>query len=110
VNGFAHKFFLAVAAAIFRPRDFCGGEMRAGVKSAGQSFAARKRLRFSRKVGENGLRHVLRKVRVAADLPERGGINEIHMAFHQFGEGIFGICPGKSPKQFGIGRHFSFNL
>jgi hypothetical protein len=49
-------------------------------------------------------------MRVAADLPERGGINEIHVAFHQFGEGILGICFGKSPEQFGIGRHINFNL
>ncbi|HEY1719585.1 MAG TPA: hypothetical protein VGH42_14995 [Verrucomicrobiae bacterium] len=40
VSWFAHKFFLAVAAAVFSARDFCGGKMRAGVKPAGQSFAA----------------------------------------------------------------------
>jgi hypothetical protein len=70
----------------------------------------RKRLRFSRKVGKDGLRDVLREMRVTADLPERGRINEIHVAFHQFGEGVFGIGFGKSPEQFGVGCHFNFNL
>ncbi len=37
---------------------------------------------------------------VAIDLPERGGIDEVHMAFHQFGKGVFGICLGKLPEQF----------
>jgi hypothetical protein len=43
---------------------------------------------------------------VAVDLPERGGINEIDVAFHQFGEGVLGICLGKLAEQFWIGRHF----
>jgi hypothetical protein len=84
--------------------------MRAGVEPAGQGFSARKRPRFSSQVGKDGLRHVLREMRVAIDLPERGGINQIHMALHQFGEGLFGIGFGKSPEQFRIGCHFNFNL
>jgi hypothetical protein len=43
---------------------------------------------------------------VTIHLPERGGINEVHMALHQFGEGVLGICPGKLAEQFLIGRHF----
>jgi hypothetical protein len=39
-------------------------------------------------------------MRVAVHLPERGGINEIHLAFHQFGKGVFGIRLGKPPEQF----------
>jgi hypothetical protein len=52
------------------------------------------------------LDNILRKIRVAVDLPERGGINEIYMAFYQFGEGGFGICPGKLAEDFGVRRHF----
>jgi hypothetical protein len=51
------------------------------------------------------LRHVFCRMRIAVDLPERGGIDEIHMTLHQFGEGGLGICPGKLAEQFGIGRH-----
>jgi hypothetical protein len=44
---------------------------------------------------------------IAVRLPQRDGINQINVPFHQFGEGIFGIGFGKLPEQFGIGRHFS---
>ncbi len=46
------------------------------------------------------MRHVFCQMFVAVDLPERGGIDEIHVAFHQFGEGFLGIRPGKLPEQF----------
>ncbi len=42
---------------------------------------------------------------IAVDLPERGGIDEVDVALHQFGEGGLGFCLGKLAEQFGIGRH-----
>ena len=53
--------------------------------------AARERTGLAREVGENGLRHVLRQMRVAADLPERGGIDEIDVPPDEFGEGVLGM-------------------
>jgi hypothetical protein len=52
------------------------------------------------------LRDIFGEMFVAVDLPERGGIDEIHVAFHQFGEGGLGICPGEFAEQFWIRRHF----
>jgi hypothetical protein len=63
-------------------------------------FAARKQICFAREVGENGLRHIFCQMFVAIDLPERGGINKIRVAFHQFGESVLRICLGKLPEQF----------
>ena len=94
LHRFAHKFFLPVAPAVFRSRDFRGGKMRAGVKPAGQRFAARERTGLAREVGEDGLRHILRQMRVAVDLPQRGGIDEIDVPADQFGEGVFGMGSG----------------
>jgi hypothetical protein len=48
---------------------------------------------------------ILGEMRIASDLPERGGINQIHVPFHQFREGVFRIGPGKVPEKFGIGGH-----
>jgi len=42
---------------------------------------------------------------VATDLPERGGMDEVDMALHHFGEGVLGIRSGENRQQFGIGRH-----
>jgi len=56
--------------------------------------------------GENGLRHVLREVGVAIDLPERGGIDEVDVALHQFGKGRLGTGRGVALEQFGVSRHF----
>jgi hypothetical protein len=39
-------------------------------------------------------------LQTAVYLPERGGIDEIHMALHQFGERVLGICFGKPMEQF----------
>jgi hypothetical protein len=47
---------------------------------------------------------------VAICFSQRGGIDEVHMAFHQFGESVPGIGPGKLPQQFGIVHHFDFQL
>ena len=47
---------------------------------------------------------------VAADLPEGCGINQIQMALHQFGKGIFGALCGKAPEQFSIFDHVHFKL
>jgi hypothetical protein len=44
-------------------------------------------------------------MRVAVDLPERGGMDEVDVPADKFGEGGLGICPGKLAEQFGIGRH-----
>ena len=79
--------------------------MRAGVEPAGQIVAAGERIRLAREIGENGLRDILGRMVVAVDLPERGGIDQVHMALHEFGEGVLGIRPGKGGEQFGVGRH-----
>ena len=61
--------------------------------------------RLAREVGENGLGHILRQVRVAVDLPQRRGINEVEMPPHQFSKGFLGFGSGVAAEQFGIGRH-----
>ena len=62
--------------------------MRAGVKPAGQTFAARKRTALRARSAKTVCATSFAEVLVAVDLPERGGIDEIDMAFHQFGEGV----------------------
>ena len=79
--------------------------MRAGVKPAGQVFTLPQRTGLARKVGEHRLRHVLRQMRVAIDLPERGGIHQIHVPPDQFGKGILRIRFGEISQQFGVGCH-----
>jgi hypothetical protein len=44
-------------------------------------------------------------VRVAVDLPQRGGIDQVDVPPHQFGKGILGFGHGIAAEQFTIGRH-----
>jgi hypothetical protein len=44
---FAHRPFLAVAAAVFRARSFSGDKARPGMKPAGEGGTARERGRFA---------------------------------------------------------------
>ncbi len=74
--------------------------MRAGVKPAGQNFTMRQRGRLAGQIGKNHLYDIFGQVRIAVHLPERGGINQVHMTLHQFGESGLGICPGKLAEQF----------
>ena len=96
IDGFAHKFLLAVAAADFGAGNFRRRKMRAGIKPAGQVFPARERTGLAREVGEHGLRHVFRRMFIAIDLPQGGGIDEVDVAFDQFRKRVLGIRPGKA--------------
>ena len=58
----------------------------------------------AREVGENGLRDFLGQLR-RADLPQRGGINQIHMPPDNFGEGVLRIFPRELPQQIQIACH-----
>jgi len=100
----------AAAAAGFGADDFRGGMVRAGVKPAGQRFAVGQQTGLARQISEDALRHIFGQMFIAIHLPEGGGIDEIDVAFHQFGEGVLGIRPGKSRKQFGIRCHFGYIL
>jgi len=51
------------------------------------------------------LRHVLRQVRIAVDLPQRCGIDEVDVPLHQFGKGFFRTGVSIAAEQFAIGRH-----
>jgi hypothetical protein len=51
------------------------------------------------------LSHILREVRVAVDLTERGRIDQIDMPADEFGKGVLGICRGVALEQFAIGCH-----
>ena len=57
---------------------------------------------LARERGEHGLRHVLREVRIAADLPQRDRVNQIEMPPHEFGEGRLGFFLGVAAEQFGV--------
>src|SRR6185437_361549 len=52
---------------------------------------------------KDGLCDVLRVLRIGG-VPQCDGMDESKMAFHQRGEGGFGIVAGESFKQFGIRR------
>ena len=57
--------------------------------------------------------HRLRDLFGGMDIPDasqRRGIDEINVPPNEFGEGVFGICPGKLAEQFGVRRHFDFQL
>ena len=53
-----------------------------------------------REIGEDRLRHVLRQVRVAVHLPQRGGIDQIDVPPDECGEGVLGTGSGVTAKQF----------
>jgi hypothetical protein len=85
---FAHKLFLAVAAAVFRAHNFGGGKTRAGMEPAGESGAGHERGRFAGHVAENGLGDILGQVLVATHLPERGGIDQVDVPPNEFSESV----------------------
>ena len=51
------------------------------------------------------MRDIVSEMGIAADLSERGGIDEIDMPFDQFGECYFRPSPGVFAKQFIISLH-----
>lgn len=57
---------------------------------------------FPGEVGENGLRDILRKLRVAVDLAQGGGIDEIDMSPDQFLKGRLGAVVRIPPEQFSV--------
>ena len=65
-----------------------------GVEPAGQTLPATKGCSFAGEIGKNGLRDVVREVGIAADLAERGGIDEVDVAFDEVSECYFRPSPG----------------
>ena len=55
-----------------------------------------------RECDEDSLRHVLGLMRIGHH-PPRGGINEINVAAHEFGEGRFGAVAGVIAQQLLVG-------
>jgi hypothetical protein len=56
------------------------------------------------------LGHVLRQVRVAADLSQRGRINEVDVLRHEFAECRFGAGFGVAAQELCIAVHVLFIL
>ena len=96
------------APAAFLSHDIRGGEVRAGVKPAGQKLTARKDGGLAGKVRKNHLRHVLRHLRVAVDLPQCRRVNQANMASHQLRERILGLRLRVTAKQFAVQNHRHF--
>ena len=107
MGGVAHKFFLAFAPAVFGADQFARGKMRAGVEPAGQAFAMGQRCGFADEIGENTLRDIVGEVGIAANLPQRSGIDEIDVAADKFGEGVFGFRADVFSKQLVVRLHIN---
>jgi len=66
--------------------------MSGAEQPTGQGFVVAQGAGFFRENDEDGLRDLFRVMRIAG-LPERNGIDEVHVARHQGGEGLAGIVP-----------------
>lgn len=103
-----HGLLFARAAAAFAPEILPRGKNRGAMQPAGQHDIFGKGRGFAREVGEDELRDVLREMRVAAGLPERGGINERDVARDKFAERGFGTVGGKSAQKLSVIGHFPY--
>jgi len=77
-------------------------KLGAGIKPGGQGSMLRQLCGFSGEIGEDGLRDFLGERRVSVDLPERGGINKIHIPPDDFLEGRLGGIVRITPEQFTV--------
>ena len=77
---------------------------RRAAKPAGQNGLVAERVRLARENDEDRLRDFFREMRIA-HLPQRDGINEIHMTRHERGKGGFGIIAGKIAQQSQVVIH-----
>ena len=93
---------MALAAA-FGLERIARGEARGAAQPAGQHGLFAQVSGLARQDDEHGLRDFLGQMRVA-HLPQRGGIDQRHVAFHQRRKRLFRVLRRVSGKQFGIIR------
>ncbi len=89
-------------AAGFLAHDINGGPPRHRIQPGGENGVGLELSGLPREVGKGGLGDFLGQLR-RADLPERGGIDEVHMALHERGEGGLRVVVGELPEQFVVG-------
>jgi hypothetical protein len=68
-------------------------------------YRVRQRAGHPGEVGENGLRNFFGQLR-RADLPERGGKDEVKVAADDFGEGVLGVMARLPGEQVPVGISF----
>jgi hypothetical protein len=88
-----------------RPVHLGRGEARAGVEPARHHFPRREHPRFARKVDKNRLRHLLGRVRIAAQMPQRRRVNQVHMPVHDLREGRLRAFVSVAAEQLRVTRH-----
>jgi len=71
------------------------------IEPRGQDGVGRETVRLAGEIGEGGLGDFLGQL-WGADLPERGGEDQIEVAAHEFGEGILGVLPDVARKQLQV--------
>jgi hypothetical protein len=98
----------ARAASAFTAKDLPRGKNRGAMQPSGKHDIFGKGGGFAREVGKNELGDVLREMRVAAGLPERGGINERDVACDEFPERGFGTVAGKPAQKLSVIGHLSY--
>lgn len=96
---------LALSPAAVRPHRLRRRVMRAQVEPAGERAVPHEPRRLAGEIGENALRHILRQMRIAADVPQRRGIHHAEVALDQRGKGRLGIFTGVALQKFEIGGH-----
>src|ERR1043166_2162482 len=90
-----HSLPFSIETTAFRSHDFGRNETRVLMQPAAQHDVFRKAAGFLRQIREHYLRYVLRPMRVAARQTERGRIDQIDVAKHQFPECGFRSVPGE---------------
>ena len=102
-----HEMGLVFArvAASFGAANFRGEVLRGGVEPADEHGMVRDGGGVARQRGEDGLRDILRVVRVASDLPQRRRVDKAKVALHQCGKRRFGMAGGKLPHQRHVIAH-----
>ena len=96
----------AQLAAGFAADDINGGAAGDLIEPRGEDGVGREAVRVAGEVGEGGLGDFLGELR-RADLPERGGMDEVEVAADEFGEGVLGVLAGVAREQLQVGvAHF----
>jgi hypothetical protein len=102
-----NSVLFAQLAAALRTQGFTGDKTRVPVQPAAQHHIWRERPGQPRQVKEHGLSDVFGQMRVTIDQPQRGRIDQVNVALHQFAECLFGPVLDVLVQQLLRFQHFS---
>ena len=97
-------------AALLAADDLGGRELGAEVEPAGERGPVAQGRRLAGEGDEDGLRHIVGKVGVAADAAPGGGVDQPDVALHELREGVPGAGCDVMAEKFGVVVHGDYNL